>query len=426
MSPAHPRPRRLWLRLGEGFYPHDLHQRRCALLHLTGRWEEVERQTRAMLELSQQHRLPAMEADSHLELATVLSTRGQLEPTLDHAQQALELYRALGDQMGVSKALGEIGGAYADLGQFDTAVSYYNQRLELARALGDQAGIMNAVGSIGTIHHQRDEFDQAERCYQQWLEIATALSHQQSISYVLNNLGMLRQQRGDFGGAMELFQRKLAIDRRLGDKRGITYGLGNMATLLREQGRYAEALELYGQRIALSQELGDGYGLGIAWGNLGELYAAMGQRSTAREHLERSAAVLRDKGYRYHLCNTLLALAELNFNAGSDDAAGQCAEALAIAAEVGRGPVAHRARVLQARMQARSDPAGAAAALQEMLSPGLADQQRAEVLFALFQIGREEQWRERALALYAELRRRAPLAEYADRIDQLQPGRGNN
>ncbi|MDI6739619.1 MAG: tetratricopeptide repeat protein [Candidatus Edwardsbacteria bacterium] len=416
------RKQRLWIGLAAGqYYPYEVHKRRAEIFDLTGQWDAVEAMARQFLSIAGEHGLGRMTAEANLLMCGILAKKGMLDQALTNAAIAQAQYSELRDPAGLNKVEAQLGNIYTDLGQFDTAMEHFEKRLELSRRLGDKPGIMHAVGSMGTIFHNRGDLNKAEELYNQWLEIAAGLSHQQAISYALNNLGLVRQQRGDQAAAMDLFRRKLAIDRRLGDKLGQSYALSNMGNLHRERGEFGRALELYNVRIALSKELGDSLGLSTAWANLGELCVATGDRTGAAEHFDRAIETQRNRRFIYQLCNALLARAELSFSCGhTDEAAAFCRESLAVAGEAGRGPVALRCRILQARIAAQDDPVKATRILEELLALDLPDEDRAEVHYHLYLVTNEEAQRAKALLLFRELREKAANAEFDCRIAALE------
>ena len=63
---------------------------------------------------------------------------GEKQKALDYLNQAITLWRAVGDRMGQATTLDNIGQVYSDLGEKQKAMDYYNQALPLERAVGDR------------------------------------------------------------------------------------------------------------------------------------------------------------------------------------------------------------------------------------------------------------------------------------------------
>jgi tetratricopeptide (TPR) repeat protein len=64
---------------------------------------------------------------------------------LDYYNQALPLWRAVGDRGGEASTLSNIGLVYKKLGERQKAPDYYNQALLLKRAVGDRSGEANTL-----------------------------------------------------------------------------------------------------------------------------------------------------------------------------------------------------------------------------------------------------------------------------------------
>ncbi|OBQ23475.1 MAG: hypothetical protein AN481_14965, partial [Aphanizomenon flos-aquae LD13] len=71
---------------------------------------------------------------------------------LDYYNQALPIYRSVGDSSGEAGTLNNIGFVYSDLGEKQKALDYYNQALPLIRAVGDPSGeatILDNIRALG-------------------------------------------------------------------------------------------------------------------------------------------------------------------------------------------------------------------------------------------------------------------------------------
>lgn len=67
-------------------------------------------------------------------------------------EEALPLYRAVGDKAGEAFTLGYIGFIYSNLGEKHKALDYFNQSRLLFRVLGDKAREAVTLNNIGSIY----------------------------------------------------------------------------------------------------------------------------------------------------------------------------------------------------------------------------------------------------------------------------------
>ncbi|MDF5725606.1 MAG: CHAT domain-containing protein, partial [Rhizonema sp. PD37] len=64
----------------------------------------------------------------------------------------LAIARAIGDRLGESASLGNLGNAYNNLGDYKKAIDYHNQQLAIARAIGDRLGESHSLNNLGLTH----------------------------------------------------------------------------------------------------------------------------------------------------------------------------------------------------------------------------------------------------------------------------------
>jgi tetratricopeptide (TPR) repeat protein len=77
----------------------------------------------------------------------------QYQIALQSFQQALEIYREIGDRRGEGTTLNNIGGIYDSLGQYPQALDFYQQALVIAKDINDRrregTRLNNIAGSNG-------------------------------------------------------------------------------------------------------------------------------------------------------------------------------------------------------------------------------------------------------------------------------------
>ena len=74
---------------------------------------------------------------------------------LDYYEQALAIYREVGDQNREATTLNNISGVHHNRGDFAAALDYYEQALPIRREVGDRAGEATALNNIGAVHDSR-------------------------------------------------------------------------------------------------------------------------------------------------------------------------------------------------------------------------------------------------------------------------------
>jgi tetratricopeptide (TPR) repeat protein len=192
-------------------------------------------------------------------LGNVHLSLGNFREAIQFGEQALKLYREIGDHFGEeSKALGNLGLAFMELGNLLKAIDFYNQQLTIVQKIGDRIGKGNA----------------------------------------LNNLGLAFMELGDNQQAVEYFEQSLMIKRESGDLRGEGNTLGNLGSIYVRLGYIAKALEFYEQRLNIARKIGDIRGEGNAMNNLGRTYGILNDYHKALEFCEKALVIARKIGDR--------------------------------------------------------------------------------------------------------------------------------
>src|SRR5262245_20475260 len=111
-----------------------------------------------------------LRATLHIECARGEFALGRIEEAGASAGRALELADRLGDQSRAAAALVILGTSAYRKGDLLIARDYAEQALGLFRRLGDEAQSASARNNIGLIHKQLCEWDSAIACFRAVLE----------------------------------------------------------------------------------------------------------------------------------------------------------------------------------------------------------------------------------------------------------------
>ena len=240
-------------------------------------------------------------------------------------EQALALYRELGDKWGIAATLNGIGYTIHEQGDFPRATSIYEESLALFQELGDKRASAYLLNNLGNVAKEQADYEQAARIHEQALPLFRELSDKRALAASLNNLGEIAQHQGDYQRAATFHQESLALKREVGDSRGIAISLDNLGDLARYRDDYAEAARLYHESLILHHKSGDKRGLAHCLEALAEAACAQGdcERATL---LFGAAHILREKigaplpladrpDYDRHIAAALAALGQESFNA---------------------------------------------------------------------------------------------------------------
>ncbi|TAF02369.1 MAG: CHAT domain-containing protein, partial [Nostocales cyanobacterium] len=125
--------------------------------------------------------------------------------------QALPLYRAVGNRGGEATTLNNIGSVYDSLGEKQKALEFYNQALPLRRAVGDRGGEATTLNNIGSVYRSLGEKQKALAFYNQALPILRAVGDRGGEANTLWNFAYLQRSQGNLNEALTQIQSAINI-----------------------------------------------------------------------------------------------------------------------------------------------------------------------------------------------------------------------
>ncbi|TFI52508.1 tetratricopeptide repeat protein [Mastigocladus laminosus UU774] len=150
-------------------------------------------------------------------------------------QDALAIYRELGDEDMETNALNNLGNVARSQGQYDRAESYYKQALAIAEKLGNKELIASWCGNLGLLALDRNRPTEAHPWYERELALAQEVGRQDLVADAQEGLAEVLEKEGRYAEALELAQKALEIRERLRDRdlefsRGLVERLRGKAT----------------------------------------------------------------------------------------------------------------------------------------------------------------------------------------------------
>jgi DNA-binding SARP family transcriptional activator len=142
---------------------------------------------------------------------------GRFEEALAMGEQALAVQRRAGQRYGEGIALGNIGGACQHLGRFDQAIAHLEDALVIFRELGERDAEASSLGDLGDAYLGLDRISDAVACYEQSLAIQRDITDLHGQAETLQRLSQARLQAGAPDDARELLLEALRLFVQLGD-----------------------------------------------------------------------------------------------------------------------------------------------------------------------------------------------------------------
>jgi predicted ATPase/transcriptional regulator with XRE-family HTH domain/Tfp pilus assembly protein PilF len=199
------------------------------------------------------------------------------------AEEALALYRELGDQGGIASALHGLARAVLEDDK-EAGRQLMLESLALYRALGDTFEIAHVLGWLGNMVEQHQDYARAHAYLEESLALYRELGHVGGVRDQLCNLGELELNHGNYAAARTWLTESLELQRSLGlpDEGEVHSILGQIAL---RQGDYEQAQAYVAESVSLYRDMHPGM-VGPC-GPLASLgYIALRQGNKAHAHTQ--------------------------------------------------------------------------------------------------------------------------------------------
>lgn len=146
-------------------------------------------------------------------------------------EEALALFRELGDTLGIARTAHLLGDTASDVGDYARAAALLEEGLALFETLGDASSMANMLNDLGVVARRRSEFDRAASLFDASLARARVSGNELGVARTLSNLGHVAADQGDHQRAIALYRESLELQADVGDLRGIAWSLERIPAL---------------------------------------------------------------------------------------------------------------------------------------------------------------------------------------------------
>jgi predicted ATPase/DNA-binding CsgD family transcriptional regulator len=178
--------------------------------------------------------------------AAMAYLKGQYDRALAWYQEALDLNRAAGDNLGVATVLRDMGLVVAYSGNCEAALALFEEALVVQEQLNDRWGMGVTLLNQGLAAFGADNLALSSASLETALALFSELKETRGSSYVLNNLGYVAIFKGDLPKAAELLLASLKLKQSFNDRLGIAWSLDGLAAVLARQGQLEKAVRFLG------------------------------------------------------------------------------------------------------------------------------------------------------------------------------------
>jgi tetratricopeptide (TPR) repeat protein/transcriptional regulator with XRE-family HTH domain len=305
------------------------------LLRYDGPWDEaITRHTAAVLAAEHVDDRPGR-ADALNDRGDLRLLMGDFPRAVRDLEEALDIYRDIGDQHGQARALTTLGRVRHDTGDpraaqdlqealsisrdlgnrpaqalallylsevkvgtadYAAAARDLEEALAISRGIGDRSGQADALADLGNVWLLTGDYVVSVQDLEEALKIYRDLGNRPGQGDALQTLGRLRRLTGDYPAAARDLEEALCIFRDLGSRVGQLTAVHNLGLVRRLMGDYSAAARDLRQALEISTEIGHRVGQAYATAYLGDVRRASGDYPGAAKYLEEALDVFREMG----------------------------------------------------------------------------------------------------------------------------------
>jgi predicted ATPase len=187
--------------------------------------------------------------------------RGHAEELAGYARRIVAMGERMPPDQGGFAHVG-LGFTLIASGRPAEARTLFEQALALFRRLGDKSGVAIATSAIGRLAILDQDYTRAGKLLRESLALQQELGHDESIALAYNYLGQIPLSQGDNDAAARLFGQGLVAARRVPDRLPLLVSLYNLA-LSRQAGQDPDgAAELLLEGLSVASDAGDDASVG--------------------------------------------------------------------------------------------------------------------------------------------------------------------
>ncbi|OFX86393.1 MAG: hypothetical protein A2W99_13455 [Bacteroidetes bacterium GWF2_33_16] len=208
------------------------------------------------------------------------------ESSIIYSQEALKL---IGNNDSELKAilLGRFGKAFEKMGKYDSSLTYHLQSLEIYETLKYEVGIARALNELGLIYRNLNEFKEALIYYNKALNIAEQINNKSLEAKILSGIAGVYYLQNKFNEALLNLKKAEQINEEINDQENLVAVYNNKGIIYKNLNQYSKALENYNKSLNIKLAQNNIHGIAISYANIGALYIKLNDLKKAEEILEK-------------------------------------------------------------------------------------------------------------------------------------------
>jgi len=181
--------------------------------------------------------------------------RGAFDRAVPMLEESLAISRAAGIQYNIARSLNNLGFCALSQGDLDQAKTCLDESLAISRAMGDETSASVRLSHLGEVHRAQRSFTRAAACLEESLELARRHDFPDEIARTSQRLGRLAYDLGNCHRARVHLHEGLSLSTKIGNRLQIVELLEVFAAVIARWGQPASAARLLGASEQIRQIL---------------------------------------------------------------------------------------------------------------------------------------------------------------------------
>ena len=269
-------------------------------------------------------------------MAVAYDNLSKPEESVRNEQQALTIWRSIGQKRGLALSLNEMASAQAALGKTKDALASYQEALDIRREIGDRRGLGDTLIDLGNFYDSGGDHEQALKMYKDALQSERDLGNESLQAICLNNIGSVYLEKGQYQDALTYFQQALQLRENSKVPGDIVDAVHNLGLASAGMGQYDQAVSYFMRALDLRRGMDDQRGAAIESYCLGDLFGYQGRFGAAINSKQDALKTFREvKDKTFWMAKMLDGVAGALIRAGrGDEAKSYVDEALSISRQL--------------------------------------------------------------------------------------------
>jgi len=227
-------------------------------------------------------------------------------------EEALALWRKLGDTRGALRTLVYLGSQHDYIGEPQSALEYRKQAIEIARSVGDRYQEANLLLAFGLLNLNSGGIQEALDSFNQARELFKSESKRYGEALAIQNIAMALLRLGEWQNALPYLEEALPTLSSVGDRFSECNALNIMGKIHRFLGDKQKAVDFHTRALASARASNSTQGKALSLGHLGDAYLELGDKQKALDCYEQSLKLSRTAGQRLYQADALKRIGDVS------------------------------------------------------------------------------------------------------------------